>query len=204
LRKVFLRKVFHREEVYYPPKSIATSATEPNNYVKDTTTLTNIPFTNDNIFHGDHISFCQREILMTYLVCNPRDFVKVGLAAAVSFLTENMELSMCLYCNSHRKSMHLLKEFEKKLNEAGCSVDVIHVHGKLNKHDKFWKNRLFCAIDREFVDDVKFHAMMGTSAANVGIDKLPIAFVTQFQTPRDLPTHFQERGRGSCVQGNPS
>ena len=45
---------------------------------------------------------------------------------------------------------------------------------------------------------------MGTTAVNVGINDNLLDLTLRFQMPRDLPTAFQEQGRGSRVRGRPS
>ena len=45
---------------------------------------------------------------------------------------------------------------------------------------------------------------MGTTAVNVGIDDDLLDLTLRFEMPRDLPTAFQEQGRGSRVCGRPS
>ena len=50
-----------------------------------------------------------------------------------------------VFSAAKKKSYHLVKELERKLNAALLHIDVLHVHGSLDKHEKFWFIQIFCA-----------------------------------------------------------
>ena len=59
--------------------------------------------------------------------------------------TDNDKGCVCVFVGSKNPSYHILTELARKLNEALSTVDVIHVHGSLDKNEKYWFIRLFCA-----------------------------------------------------------
>ena len=92
------------------------------------------------------------------------------------------------------------KRAREKLNHMRLSVDVININGSLDKIDKFWHIRLFC--DNRHTQ--QFRVLVITNALNVGIDKNFVALQVRFELPRDVPTYFQDQGRGSRCPGEPS
>ena len=79
------------------------------------------------------------------------------------------------------------------------SVDVLNINGSLDKNNKFWWIRLFC--DNYHSRRGNFCALVTSNASNIGIDKHSISLQVHFEWPRDLLTYFQERGRGSRIEG---
>ena len=63
LRDVFWLKLFRGNPDFYP-KFVGTTATMPVNYINHFTTLTTLPFPDENIFRASHYDFAQREIAM--------------------------------------------------------------------------------------------------------------------------------------------
>ena len=129
-------------------------------------------------------------------------FVSKGLVVVAEFLQANPHCSVIVFCNSRKQSQHFAKEFEKKPDHIRLSVDVININGLLDKIDKFWCIRLFC--DNRHTQHGQFRALVTTNALNVGIDKHSVALQVTFEWPRDLLRYFQERGRGSRCQSEPS
>ena len=115
------------------------------------------------------------------------------LNEVVNFANEHEDHYICVFISSKKQSFYAMKELERKLNEALCTVDVIHVHGSLDKSEKYWFIGLFC--DQVNVDDLRARILLTTPAANVGIDNKLVKFVQALGFPRDLCTFFQQRGR---------
>lgn len=180
------------------------TGTLPADYPDGLSSLLTVPFPPSSVLRDSPHAFRQREMKMEQQLCNKADFVKVGLPKAVEFLVEDPDGSIVIFCNSRAQSMKYLKQFESKLNFAHSKVDVVYINGALNKHEKFWRIRLFCGDDKEHIDGMEFRALLTTNAANVGIDKHSVKMEIRFEFVRDLCTYFQEQGRGSRVPGVPS
>ena len=82
-------------------------------------------------------------------------------------------------------------------------VDVHSLNESLNKHDKFWRICFFCDPSGS-CGAFQFNCLLSTNCANIGIDNHTVDHVFRFQLPRDLPTFFQESGRGSRERGRQS
>jgi hypothetical protein len=157
----------------------------------------------DCVLRGSPEDFRQREITMKMDICSKKaQFVSKGLVFVAEFHQANPHCSAIVFCNSRKQSQHFSKELEKKLDHMRLSVDVININGSLDKIDKFWRIRLFC--DNRHTRHGQFRVLVTTNASNVGIDKNSVALQVRFELPRDLPTYFQEQGRGSRCPGEPS
>ncbi len=115
------------------------------------------------------------------------------------FLQRNLYSSIVIFCNSRKQSQHIAFQLEKKLDLMKLSVDVVNINGSLDKIDKFWRIQLFC--DDRHSRQGQFCALVMTNASNVGINKHLVALQVRFEWPCNLLTYFQERGRGSRLQG---
>ena len=157
----------------------------------------------DSLVRGTPIDFSHREIKMRcHITSGKAQYVSRGLSEAAIFLQDHPSSSATTLCNSRKQSQHFRDNLERKLNKMKLNVDVLHINGALHKVDKFWRIRLFC--DETHIRNHDFRALVTTNAANVGIDKHSIALQMIFEFPRDLPTYFQERGRGSRTAGTRS
>ena len=157
----------------------------------------------DSLVHGTPFDFSHREIKMRcHITSGKAQYVLRGLSKAAIFLQNHPSSSATTLCNSRKQSQHFRDNLEQKLNKMKLNVDVLHINGTLHKVDKFWWIRLFC--DETHICNHDFRALVTTNAANVGIDKHLIALQMIFKFPRDLPTYFQERGRGSHTAGTRS
>jgi len=191
-----------------PPKTfvpclLATSATVPFDYPSGLGRLLTIAIPPRAIFRGSEQSFTQLDIKMEQVMCNKGDFVQYGLAKAVAFLQSDPDGKCVIFTNSRERAIHYTTELETRLNYADINSDVILIHGRLQKQDKFWRIRLFCSPS-EPTTAVALRVLISTSASNVGIDNSKIRFGLRFGFPRDLSTYFQEKGRGSRRPGDPS
>ena len=78
-------------------------------------------------------------------------------------------------------------------------VDVIMIHGKKEKHDKFGFIKLFTRA--LFIDKYGPRFCISTACANTGIDKETIEMVICMGIPRNVVTLFQERGWNARQDG---
>ena len=204
LRDIFFRPAMHpRSPNTFVPRLLATSATVPFDYPQGLGRLLTIDIPPRAIFRGSEQSFTQLDIKMEQIMCNKGDFVQYGLAKAVAFLQSDPDGKCVIFTNSRERAIHYTTELETKLNYGNVVSDVILIHGCLQKHDKFWRIRLFCSSS-EPTTEVALRVLISTSASNVGIDNNKIRFGLRFGFPRDMSTYFQEKGRGSRRPGDPS
>jgi superfamily II DNA/RNA helicase len=175
-------------------------ATFPTAYLHHLSSLLTVDLCSNCILRGPVVEFCQKEIDMKLKIHSKKaQFVLKGLLLAADFLQSNPKSSVDIFCNSRKQSIHFLGQLEKKLDKLKLSVDVVNINGSLDKIDKFWRIQIFC--DNRHNSQGSFRSLVTTNASNVGIDKHPILLQIHFEWPRDLLTYFQERGRGSQLQG---
>ena len=99
----------------------------------------------------------------------------------------------CVFIDSKARSMKVLKELERKLDESLLKIDVVHVHGSLDKNEKYWFIRIFCAgIDEA---DMRAKILLATSAGDVGVDNHLVKFVLNLGWSKNLCAYFQRRSR---------
>jgi hypothetical protein len=55
--------------------------------------------------------------------------LKEGTSLAADFLQSNLESSVVIFCNSHKQSIHVSGQLEKKLDQVKLSVDVVNING---------------------------------------------------------------------------
>ncbi len=201
LRFKFFRRIYGNQPRNEQPRLIAMMAKFPRSYLEILSSLLTVDFSISNcILRGTSVEFQQQEIEMKLEMCSKKaQFVLKRLTLVVDFLQRNLDRSVVIFCNSRKQSQHFALQLEKKLDLMKLSVDVIIINGSLNKIDKFWMIRLFC--DDHHSRQGQFRALVTMNASNVGIDKHSVALQVRFEWQRDLLTYFQERGRGSCAQG---
>ena len=187
---------------YFVPRFVGLSATFPNEYIRGLQKLTSIRFSSASIMRGGVEEFCNTAIHMKQAVVNKGEYVKTGLSEVVVNLPHDSDNKVIVFCNSRGKADHFAKELERKLNDAGKKFDVIVITGALNKNEKFWRIRILCGNEEEFVGECSFRAGVFTNACNVGVDDSRINYCVRFGLPRDLNTYLQERGRGSRQPGS--
>ena len=93
-----------------------------------------------------------------------------------------------MFLGSKRQFHRVTDETKRKLNEALSNADVIHVHGLLDKHEKFWFVRIFCA--QLCVAELGAQIIVGTAAVNAGIDNKAVNLVVNMGFTCDLCTYF--------------
>lgn len=206
LTGAFFRVVFHRQDRPCSVLFLGTSATIPQSYTCSIARLTTLRFAPRAVIRGDPEEFRQREIEMTQRACLRADYVKTGLLEAVRHFQASERGKAAIFTNSRARSHDIARALERKIDEAGMErpVDLMHIHGALLSSEKFWRVRLFCHPPAANELDANLRALVGTAAVNVGIDDDLLDLIIRFEFPRDLPTAFQELGRGSRQVGSPS
>ena len=140
--------------------------------------LTSIPFGNDSVIRGDIQDFFNADILMTQVICNKGEYVKIGLEELDKKIDPESDNKCLIFCNSRSKAHHYCSELESKLNNSNVVCDVIVISGALNKHKKFWRIRILLGSNSEYVLDCCFRVGVCTNACNVGIDDMRIKLTT--------------------------
>ena len=100
----------------------------------------------------------------------------------------------CIFVGLKDQSHYLLGELERKINKVLITINVFHVHGSLNAREKYWFIRLFCA--KINVSELCGRILLAMPVANVGIDHSLVTNIVNMRFTRDLPTYYQQRGRG--------
>ena len=118
-----------------------------------------------------------------------------SLDETVTFLRENETGAAFVFANSKALTHSLVKSLEPKLDKLDHRPDVIHVHGSLNKDEKFGRIQLF--VGAISVDGISPKVCVSTSAADVGIDHQDCRLVTILEWTSDVASFCQRRGRGS-------
>ena len=72
-------------------------------------------------------------------------------------------------------------------------VDVLHIHGSLDKTEKFNLIKIF--VSQIQIDDFNPRIVVGTSATDLGIDKDNLLRVQIYEWPDNVGTYGQRRGR---------
>ena len=191
LKECFFLRVFRGMPASQTPKLILTTGTMAKDYVPLASSMTMVNLPAASILWSPLREFEQRNIHMLFSCSG--EFTK-RLDEVVTFVQENDDKCVCIFIGSRSSSFDVLKNLERKLNEDGCSVDVMHVHGHLDKNEKFWFIRIFCANIN--VEELRARILLATSAADVGIDNHAVAKVLCLGWTRDLCSFFQRRARG--------
>jgi superfamily II DNA helicase RecQ len=105
-----------------------------------------------------------------------------------------------LYHNFRSTLLRLSNEIKEWLAEENILVDVIPVHGRLSRDEKFYNIRVFTGkdtIEPPPVGQRGFYPrlLMATESANAGIDCSLVYFVFRMGIPESLFTFLQELGR---------
>ena len=145
--------------------------------------LTTLRFPAEAIIRSPASEFQQRNIEMRQRLCIKRDYSKYGVADAVVFLSSKPSGKVVIFTNSRHCSFDIVRKLEDKLDEADVnpSVDVIHIHGRLLKAEKYWRIRLFCRPPNGEEPAANFCALVGTTAVNVGTDNDQIKHTYRFE-----------------------
>jgi hypothetical protein len=119
------------------------------------------------------------------------DYVKKGLNQVVQFLEANPTRCVCIFVNSRGLSHKLVSDLEKKLDASNVQVDVVHIHGHLDRFEKFYFTRIYCSDI--IVPDFNPNVLVGTSAINVGIDNHRVDFIMRLDGLEICSRFFRRR-----------
>jgi superfamily II DNA helicase RecQ len=179
MKNIFFNKVFH-PTMKIKPAFIAATATMNHPFIAQLTSLTTIKFPPRSIIWPPSFQFRQRSINMVFTTSH--EYAKAGLNYVVEFLQENPGRCACVFVNSRFKSHDIVSKLEEKLNHCAIKSDVVHIHGRQFKEEKFHFIRMFCA--NSHVESYQPDILVATSAANVGIDHHLVDLVVRFGFPR--------------------
>ena len=161
----------------------------------DRTTLSNmtgVGFDSDDfIVRGTPSDFLQEGITMIHKVGS--EFTR-HLDHGIKHLQQESS-SVFIFANSRRLTNDLLKAFEGKLDKLGIEADVMHIHGKQGKAEKFALIGIFCRKIR--VEGYDLRVLIATAASDLGVDHPDAQCVINMEWPECIATLVQRRGRAS-------
>ena len=117
----------------------------------------------------------------------------------VHHLKDRPESSAFVFVNFRSEVKKCEEKLEAMLIAAKLDIDIITIHGRMEKHDKFAFIKLFTGA--LYLPDFHPRICISTAAANTGIDKAAMEMVVRMGIPRDVVTSFQERGRNAREEG---
>ena len=144
-------------------------------------------------------AFRQRYIKMEFEVTG--EIKQLALPRMVRHLKDNSTAFACFFVNFKSECTKYASDLEDLLAMASLSVDVVQIHGDMDKNEKFAFTRLFTGAWRAL--NYVPRALMATSAANTGIDQELLTFAAHAGLFRCNITAMQERGRVSRKEGMP-
>ncbi len=100
-----------------------------------------------------------------------------------------------VFANARRLTTALAKSLEEKLDEEGNECDVVHLHGKLEKEEKFHLSNLFC--QKTTLSDYDPRVLIATSTSDHGVDHPDAQLVVNMEWTDSIPTFVQQKGRSS-------
>ena len=197
LTTIFFAVVF-KEGAAYHPLFLAMTATMTKPLLVKLSELTNVPWTEKkHQLWANADAFKQRYIKVTFQV---RDHMsREAFPSLVDHLKANPNSSAFVFVNFRNEVKKCETKLEEMLIAAKLDIDIITIHGDMEKHDKFGFIKLFTGA--LFLPDFKPNICISTAAASTGIDKATINMVIRMGTPRDVVTSFQERGRNARQPG---
>ena len=154
--------------------------------------MTDVGFDSEKfIVRGTPSHFLQESITMIHKV--GAEFTR-HLDLGVHHL-QNKASSVFIFANSRRLTNDLVKAFEGKLDKLGIEADVMHIHGKQGKHEKFALIGIFCQKIR--VEGYDPRVLIATAASDLGVDHPDAQCVINMEWPECIATLVQRRGRAS-------
>lgn len=154
--------------------------------------MTNVGFDKEEfIIRGTPRDFLQETITMTHKV--GAEFTR-HLDKGVNHVKEKSS-SVFIFANSRRLTKDLLKAFEGKLDKMGIEADVMHIHGKQGKTEKFALIGIFCRKIR--VEGYDPRVLIATAASDLGVDHPDAQCIINMEWPECIATLVQRRGRAS-------
>ena len=118
------------------------------------------------------------------------DFTK-NLDGVVTHLQSDDSAAAFVFANSCRLTVNLKKSLEGKTDKKGIHSDVVHIHGMLDKDEKFILINLFCG--KITIDKFEPRALVSTSSVDLGVDHPNAQYVLENQWSESPSTYVQGR-----------
>ena len=116
------------------------------------------------------------------------------LDLVVLYLCDHVNDAAFVFANSRALTFRVVTSLEEKIDKAdSMAIDVLHVHGALEKDEKHAFTNLFTG-DLS-IEGHDHRIMVATSAADLGIDHTECTFVLILEWPDSLASYVQRRGR---------
>ena len=197
LTNLFFEVVFKVGAAFHPI-FLAMTATMSKTLLVKLSQLTNVPWTEPKhqLWAGAD-AFQQRYIKVGFQV---RDHMsREAFPSLIEHFKAKPESSAFVFVNFRSEVKKCEEKLESMLIAAKLDIDIITIHGRMEKHDKFAFIKLFTGA--LYLPDFKPNICISTAAANTGIDKAAMEMVIRMGIPRDVVTSFQERGRNAREEG---
>ena len=197
LRICFFSVVF-RNGLDYHPLFLLLTATMTIPLLEGISHLTRVDWTLKSRQQWSSPSdFRQRYIKMGFDVTG--DIGQIALPILVKKLREDKTMYACIFVNFRSETVKWGGVLEEQIADAKMDVDVLEVHGDMDKHEKFAFTRLFTTSIR--MKHLHPRILVATAAANTGIEQALLTYVLRVGIPRCIVTFLQERGRNSRTPG---
>ena len=141
--------------------------------------------------------FRQRNISMAF--CLTADLGQAALPGLITHLRKSPHSRVCLFVNTVEDGRKWSNKLGDLIAVADIDVFVLEINGEMDKNEK-------CAVARLFTNATRLAGLspcvlVGTSAANHGIDQPDTDLVLRSGTARGVITVLQERGRNCRKPG---
>ena len=103
--------------------------------------------------------------------------------------------SAFIFANSKALTYKLVASIEKKLDVLDKQVDVLHIHGGLDKSKKFHLINIFCR--NVTVDIISPQVAISTAAADLGVNCRHCTLVQICEWCENISSFVQRKGRGA-------
>eukprot|EP00956_Cyclotella_meneghiniana_P036145 scaffold122296_cov63-Cyclotella_meneghiniana.AAC.1 len=114
----------------------------------------------------------------------------------LEFLQTNDSASFLVYTGTAALAKNVYNGLRDAMNDARVPVDVLLVHGSQSSLEKFLYTRAFTSSSSIMADKgINLRGFVGTSAIDAGLDHPNLGKVIILQTPRDVQSYVQRRGR---------
>ena len=182
----------------YHPLFLAMTATMKKPLLRALSHLTHVEWTNKkHQLWAKTEDFQQRNIRVDFQV---RDHMsREAFPSLIEHLRQKPNSSAFVFVNFRSEVRKCEEKIEPMLIKAKLDIDIITIHGKMEKNDKFAFIKLFTGA--LCLDKFKPNICITTTAASTGIDKATLDMVLRMGIPRDVVTSFQERGRNARQPG---
>ena len=173
LRICFFSVVF-RNGLDYHPLFLLLTATMTIPLLEGISHLTRVDWTLKSRQQWSSPSdFRQRYIKMGFDVTG--DIGQIALPILVKKLREDKTMYACIFVNFRSETVKWGGVLEEQIADAKMDVDVLEVHGDMDKHEKFAFTRLFTTSIR--MKHLHPRILVATAAANTGIEQALLTYV---------------------------